>query len=66
MDCETTWVIVLNSNNCRIFKYSKKPRQLEMITELNHPRNKLRELDLTSDKPGSQSDHELLNIVSNL
>lgn len=47
-----TWVVVLNSNSCRIFKYSKKHRQLEAIKELNHPENKLRDIDLTSDKPG--------------
>lgn len=49
---EITWVVVLNSNICRIFKYSKKHRQLELVKELNHPENKLRDIDLTSDKPG--------------
>ncbi|HSW70223.1 MAG TPA: host attachment protein [Gammaproteobacteria bacterium] len=49
---EITWVIVLNSNICRIFKYSKKDHQLEAVKELNHPENKLRDIDLTSDRPG--------------
>ena len=49
---EITWVIVLNSNICRILKYSKKLKHLEPIKELNHPENKLRDIDLTSDKAG--------------
>src|SRR5579872_4849254 len=49
---EITWAIVFDSNMCRIFKYSKKHRQLETVKELNHPENKLRDIELTSDKPG--------------
>ena len=40
------------SNTCRIYQYSKKPTQLTLLKELKHPENKLKDIDLTSDKPG--------------
>ncbi len=48
----TTWVVVSNTNTCRIYKYSKKPEQLALIKEIEHPENRLRDIELTSDKPG--------------
>lgn len=49
---QTTWVITIDSNNCRIYDYSKKPNHLTLVKEIQHPENKLRDIDLTSDKPG--------------
>ncbi len=48
----TAWVANINSNICRIYKYSKNPEQLTLLKEIKHPENKLRDIDLTSDKPG--------------
>ncbi|CEG57278.1 host attachment protein [Legionella fallonii] len=47
-----TWVLITDSNDCRIYQYIKKPHQLTLIKEIKHPENKLRDTDLTSDKPG--------------
>lgn len=47
-----TWVLNINSNDCRIYKYSKKPHQLTLLKEIKHPENRLKDTDLTSDKPG--------------
>jgi protein required for attachment to host cells len=47
-----TWVINTNSNTCRIYGYSKKPAELTLIKEIIHPENRLKDIDLTSDKPG--------------
>lgn len=49
---ENIWVITTDSNTCRIYQYSKKPTQLTLLKELKHPENKLKDIDLTSDKPG--------------
>jgi protein required for attachment to host cells len=46
------WVVITNSNTCRIYQYSKNPNQLTLVKEIKHPENKLRDIDLTSDKPG--------------
>jgi len=47
-----TWVVTSDSNTCRIFHYIKKANQLTLLKEIRHPENKLRDIDLTSDKPG--------------
>src|SRR5579871_5043532 len=47
-----TWVINTDSNTCRIYDYSKKPGHLTLIKEIQHPENRLRDIDLTTDKPG--------------
>lgn len=46
------WVVTTDSNTCRIYQYRRKPAQLDLLKELQHPENKLRDIDLTSDKPG--------------
>ncbi|PWY54358.1 host attachment protein [Legionella qingyii] len=47
-----TWVLILNSNECRIYELSTKPYQLALLKEILHPESKLRDIELTSDKPG--------------
>ena len=47
-----TWVLTTNSNTCRLFNYTEKPERLTFIKEIKHPENRLRDTDLTSDKPG--------------
>ena len=47
-----TWVLITNSNTCRIYHYIKKSNQLTLVKEIQHPENKLRDIDLTSDRPG--------------
>lgn len=46
------WVINSNSNTCRIYHYQKAQSRLELLKEIEHPENKLRSGDLTSDGPG--------------
>lgn len=47
-----TWILATDSNTCRLYDYSKKPELLTLVKEIKHPENKLRDIDLTSDKPG--------------
>lgn len=47
-----TWVLSTDSNTCRIYEYSKNPIRLTLVNEMQHPENKLRDIDLTSDKSG--------------
>ena len=47
-----TWILTTNSNTCKLYNYSEKPEQLTLIREISHPENKLKDIDLTSDKPG--------------
>jgi len=49
---QAAWVVTSNSNACRIYKYDKKPAQLTLVKEIQHPENKLRDIEITSDKPG--------------
>jgi protein required for attachment to host cells len=44
------WVIVSDSTSCFIYEYQK--HNLHLIKEISHPENKLKDVDLTSDKPG--------------
>ena len=47
-----TWILTTDSNTCRLYNYSEKPELLTLVKEIKHPENKLRDTDLTSDKPG--------------
>jgi protein required for attachment to host cells len=42
----------INSNICRIYHYDKHPAQLRLLKEIDHPENKLKSGDITSDRPG--------------
>lgn len=48
----TTWVLLLNSNDCRVFSFSKKNHTLELIKDIFHAENKGRNQDIVSDRPG--------------
>lgn len=47
-----TWVIVANTNICQIYLYYKQENQLILLKTIQHPENKLRDSDITADKPG--------------
>lgn len=48
-----TWIVVANSNLCRIYSVSKNTGELSVVTEMAHPESKLKRSDyLTSDRPG--------------
>lgn len=46
------WLVVVNTNACRIYLYKKKPKTLILIKAFNHPQSKLKNTELTSDRPG--------------
>ena len=48
----TDWVIVFDSATCLIFEHNNKPAQFKLLKELKRPENKLKDIELTSDKPG--------------
>lgn len=45
------WIVNCNTSTCRIFAY-QKPDQITLVKEIDHPENKLKNSELTSDKPG--------------
>lgn len=47
-----TWVVVADTTRCRIYEHKKNPEELNLIKDLEHPQNKLKDFDLTADKPG--------------
>lgn len=47
------WVINCNSNLCRIYQYDKQKPALNLLKEIEHPENKLRNSELASDKAGN-------------
>ncbi|MCX7124426.1 MAG: host attachment protein [Gammaproteobacteria bacterium] len=50
-----SWVVLFNSNKCRVYSFSKKDQKLELIKEINHPENKDKSQDIVSDKQGHYS-----------
>lgn len=48
----STWVLVTDSTTCKLYHYTDTPKQLTLIQEINHPENRLKDIELTSDKPG--------------
>ncbi|MDP3561669.1 MAG: host attachment protein [Legionellaceae bacterium] len=49
------WIMVANSNDCRIYEYDKNIKKLTLINEISHPENKLKNRDLITDRPGHYS-----------
>lgn len=45
------WVITSDTNICRIYQYNK-PDKLILLKEISHPENKLKDIDLISDRQG--------------
>jgi protein required for attachment to host cells len=46
------WIVITDSNTCKFYDYSKEQVELSFLKEIQHIENKLRDIDLTSDKPG--------------
>lgn len=44
------WIVTANTNDCCIYEYHDNG--LKLIKEISHPENKLKESELSSDKPG--------------
>lgn len=47
-----TWLVLANTNTCRIYEYDKKEKSLNLIHELIHEASKLKGIDLETDRPG--------------
>lgn len=48
-----TWLVLLDSNHCKIYSYQKKPISLKSLYEVNHEELRLKKKDfLTTDRPG--------------
>lgn len=46
------WIMVANSNDCKIFKYDKNIHKISFVAEISHPENRLREKELVADTYG--------------
>lgn len=46
------WVVNSNSNVCRIYEYNKAHAKLDLLKEIQHPENRLHNIDLASDRAG--------------
>jgi protein required for attachment to host cells len=49
---KTTWILVANNTQARIFKVTSPSSTLEEIKELSHAEGRLHDRDLTTDLPG--------------
>lgn len=45
-------VINMNSNSCYIYHYGKRHENISLLKELSHPQSKLKNSDMSADKPG--------------
>lgn len=50
------WVVVASSTHCRIFAHHKHNAPLEELEDLVHPKGRLPDRELTTDKPGRAFD----------
>lgn len=46
------WVTTATTNACSIYNYDKQHATLSLLKEIKHPELKLKNSDMTSDKPG--------------
>lgn len=46
------WLVMANSNNCRIYSFHKIRKEILLIKELNHQQSKYPDRDLVVDRPG--------------
>lgn len=44
------WIVTANTNNCRIYEYHDNA--LNLLKEISRPENKLKDSEISSDKPG--------------
>lgn len=47
------WFVIADTNICKIYSHDTKLHQLHLCKEIEHPENKLKNVDLVSDGPGS-------------
>ena len=48
----TTWVLVANASEARLFQRQKAGQGLELIKEFSHPESRAKGIELASDGPG--------------
>ena len=46
------WIMLANSNDCKIYEYEPYNMHFALIDEISHPENKLKTHDLVTDHPG--------------
>ena len=46
------WIMLANSNDCRIYGYDRHIEDLSLVEEIKHPENKFKNHDLDCDRPG--------------
>jgi protein required for attachment to host cells len=47
-----TWVVVADASSCRVYEYHRKPEEINLVKELLHPENQLKDIDLGHDRLG--------------
>lgn len=48
----TTWILIANASQARLFKAEKSTKNMELIALFFHPQSRERTVDLVSDVPG--------------
>lgn len=47
------WIMLANSNDCRIYEYDRHDKHLALVEEISHPEHRLKGSDYwTTDSPG--------------
>lgn len=50
------WILVAESSQAKVFFSEGKGKPIQLIKEFSHPRSRIRELQIASDKPGRTFD----------
>ncbi len=46
------WILTANTNTARVYQLEKLIEEMTLLQELNHPENKLKISEFTTDRPG--------------
>lgn len=47
------WIMLANSNDCRIYEYDRHDKHLELVEEISHPEHRIKASEYwTTDSPG--------------
>lgn len=55
---EKTWIVLTNTNVCKIYDHHRKNHQLTLIKELQHSQSKAKGTEILTDRPGHYKTRE--------
>lgn len=55
---EKIWIVLTNTNVCKIYDHHHNSHQLTLIKELQHPQSKVKGTEILTDRPGHYKTRE--------